>query len=69
MSPVIRTQTQGRVSDGTVVKELKTGYMTLDHIRTAMLGTDQDQTLVWRWDSDAFKFRLPDTDPDGDGSR
>jgi len=66
---LLYTQTQGRVSDGTVVGEVRKGYMTLDHLRTPMLGTDADQALIWRWDSDAFKFRLPDVDPDGDGDR
>ena len=64
---VLYTQTQGRASDGSVVRELAASYMTNDHLRTPMLGTDADQTLIWRWDSDAFRFRLPERDPDGDG--
>jgi len=66
---ILYTQTQGRASDGTVVKESKTAYVTVDHLRTPMFGTSEDQVLTWRWDSDAFRFRLPDVDPDGDGSR
>ena len=66
---ILYTQTQGRASDGTVAVETKTAYMTVDHLRTPMFGTSEDQVLTWRWDSDAFRLRLPDIDPDGDGDR
>jgi len=49
-------------SDGTV------HYIHTDHLDSPRLISRQDQTLVWRWDSDAFGSNLPNEDLDGDGS-
>ena len=43
-------------------------YLHFDHLNTPRLATDDNQTIVWRWDSDAFGTTLPDEDPDGDGN-
>ena len=43
-------------------------YLHFDHLNTPRLATDDNQTIVWRWDSDAFGRTLPDEDPDGDGN-
>jgi len=40
----------------------------VDHLGTLRLATDDAQTVVWRWDSDAFGATLADGDPDGDGA-
>ena len=32
------------------------------------MATDENQKVVWRWDSDAFGGGQPDNDPDGDGN-
>ncbi len=41
-------------------------YLHFDHLNTPRLATDDAQTVVWRWDSDAFGTTLADEDPDGD---
>ncbi|WP_339674660.1 DUF2235 domain-containing protein [uncultured Zhongshania sp.] len=43
-------------------------YLHSDHLNTPRLATNQDQTAVWQWQSDAFGVGLPDEDPDGDGT-
>jgi RHS repeat-associated protein len=40
-----------------------------DHLATPRLATAEDQTVVWRWNSDAFGTTDADEDPDGDGSK
>lgn len=39
-----------------------------DHLATPRLATKEDQTIVWRWVSDAFGTAAADEDPDGDGN-
>ena len=41
-------------------------YLHFDHLGTPRLATDDSQTVVWRWDSDAFGTTAADEDPDGD---
>ena len=41
-------------------------YLHFDHLNTPRLATNDGQTVVWRWDSDAFGTTLADEDPDGD---
>ncbi len=41
-------------------------YLHVDHLNTPRLATNDAQTVVWRWDSDAFGTTLADEDPDGD---
>jgi RHS repeat-associated protein len=41
-------------------------YLHVDHLNTPRLATNDSQTVVWRWDSDAFGNTAPDEDPDGD---
>ena len=43
-------------------------YLHIDHLGTPRLATNDSQTVVWRWDSDAFGTSLPDEDPDGNGT-
>jgi RHS repeat-associated protein len=40
-----------------------------DHLTTPRLATKEDQTIVWRWSSDAFGTTAADEDPDGDGNQ
>ncbi|HEY9268380.1 MAG TPA: RHS repeat-associated core domain-containing protein [Methylotenera sp.] len=42
-------------------------YLHSDHLNTPRLATNQAQTLLWSWDSDAFGLGNPNGDPDGDG--
>ncbi|MCX2843226.1 hypothetical protein OQJ59_16580 [Microbulbifer thermotolerans] len=42
-------------------------YLHTDHLNTPRIGTDGNEVVVWRWDSDAFGQTAPDTDPDSDG--
>jgi RHS repeat-associated protein len=42
-------------------------YLHSDHLNTPRLATNQAQTLLWSWDSDAFGLGTPNTDVDGDG--
>ena len=43
-----------------------TTYITTDHLLTPRLGTDETQTIVWRWDGDTFGQTRADKDPDDD---
>lgn len=43
-------------------------YLHFDHLGTPRLATNDNQTVVWRWDSDAFGTTAADEDPDGDSS-
>ncbi|MCX2836405.1 RHS repeat-associated core domain-containing protein [Microbulbifer thermotolerans] len=38
-------------------------------MNTPRIGTDGNEVVVWRWDSDAFGQTAPDTDPDSDGEQ
>jgi len=63
------TQTTGRASTGGILTIKTNTFVTTDHLMTPMLGTKEDQTLVWRWDSDAFHLKRPNFDPDGDNQK
>ncbi|MCX2803373.1 hypothetical protein OQJ68_16470 [Microbulbifer thermotolerans] len=41
-------------------------YLHTDHLNTPRIGTDSNEVVIWRWDSDAFGQAAPDTDPDSD---
>ena len=49
------------------VQSENTFYMHSDHLATPRLMTNQNQTIVWRWDGDAFGQGGINNDPDGDG--
>ncbi|WKT61890.1 RHS repeat-associated core domain-containing protein [Microbulbifer thermotolerans] len=42
-------------------------YLHTDHLNSPRIGTDGNEVVVWRWDSDAFGQTAADTDPDSDG--
>ena len=42
-------------------------YLHVDHLNTPRVATDQNQTTVWAWSSDAFGVGRANKDPDGDG--
>lgn len=42
-----------------------THFVHFDHLGTPRRVTDQNQTVVWRWDSTPFGVSQPDEDPDG----
>ncbi|WP_444931801.1 RHS repeat-associated core domain-containing protein [Microbulbifer sp. SSSA002] len=52
-------------SDGEVQTRTLT-YLHADHLNTPRIATNQSETIVWRWDSDAFGKSEPNADPDGD---
>ncbi len=43
-------------------------YTHTDHLGAPRLATDDNQVIVWRWDSDAFGSTTVDDDPDGDSN-
>ena len=58
--------------DGIPVAQIDQGevfsYLHFDHLGTPRLATDDAQTVVWRWDSDAFGSTAANDDPDGNGT-
>jgi len=62
------TTLRGR-NNGTIREERVKTFITTDHLGTPRLGTNDSQTIAWRWDSDAFNIRRPLNDPDGDGTQ
>lgn len=48
-------------ADGTLI------YIHTDHLETPRAATNQRQTVVWAWSSDAFGVTDPNEDVDGDG--
>ncbi|WP_422447351.1 RHS repeat-associated core domain-containing protein [Endozoicomonas sp. ALB091] len=42
-------------------------YLHTDHLNTPRKATNDQQTIVWQWNSDAFGMGLANQDPDGDG--
>jgi RHS repeat-associated protein len=44
-------------------------YLHADHLNTARLATDENKTVLWRWESEAFGATAPNEDPDGDHLR
>ncbi|MEX2964343.1 RHS repeat-associated core domain-containing protein [Microbulbifer sp. TYP-18] len=61
--PVAQIETS--YSGGTVQSTTLT-YLHTDHLNTPRIGTNGGETIVWRWDSDAFGELTPNTDPDND---
>jgi RHS repeat-associated protein len=51
-----------------VLKEQTLLYLHTDHLNTPRLATDDTQTVLWRWEGDAFGQIKPDKDPDEDDS-
>ncbi|WP_310888845.1 RHS repeat-associated core domain-containing protein, partial [Pseudomonas syringae] len=49
------------------VSSSKLIYLHVDHLNTPRLATDSSQTLLWRWNSDAYGVVTPEEDVDGDG--
>ena len=41
-------------------------YLHVDHLQTPRLATDPSQTVVWRFESEAFGVGKPERDPDAD---
>ena len=58
MHPVAQIDSDGVVED--VV------YLYTDHLMTSRVATDSTQTVVWRWQGEAFGETPPDENPDGD---
>ncbi len=56
-----------KVPDGTIKEEIHKTYISNDHLATPRLGTNDDQTVTWRWESDGFNAVRPNKDPDQDG--
>ncbi|MDB6063389.1 MAG: Repeat family protein [Verrucomicrobiaceae bacterium] len=54
--PVHQQQTQTTIT-----------YLHTDHLLTPRIATNEQQKVVWRWQSDAFGEALADSDPDKDG--
>lgn len=51
------------------VKKQQISYIHADHLNTPRLATDNNQNIVWRWESDAFGEQKAEQDPDGDGKK
>src|SRR5262245_28009111 len=45
-----------------------TNSVHVDHLNTPRVMTDAAQTMVWRWDGDAFGQTSPNQNPDGDST-
>jgi len=54
------------VLDPVITRVETTNYIHFDHLGTPRRVTDQEQTVIWRWDSTPFGDSEPDQDPDGD---
>ena len=44
-------------------------YLHTDHLATPRLATDKTQTVLWRWEGEAFGGTAPNEDTDGDHLR
>ncbi|WP_308366718.1 MULTISPECIES: RHS repeat-associated core domain-containing protein [unclassified Microbulbifer] len=64
--PVAQVVTQ--YSEGQVQSRTLT-YLHADHLNTPRIGTDNNEKIVWRWDSDAFGQTEPNTNPDNDANQ
>lgn len=60
-------QLTANFSDVGYVSSSKLIYLHPDHLNTPRLATDSTQSLLWRWDSDAYGLGGPNEDVDGDG--
>ncbi|MCX2800796.1 hypothetical protein OQJ68_03260 [Microbulbifer thermotolerans] len=63
VAQIVTTFSEGEVQGRTLT------YLHTDHLNTPRIGTDGNEVVVWRWDSDAFGQTAPDTDPDSDGEQ
>ncbi|MEE9326713.1 MAG: RHS repeat-associated core domain-containing protein [Cocleimonas sp.] len=45
----------------------KTTYLTTDYLTTPRIGTDEQQNIIWRWESDAYGQDAPTVVPDYQG--
>jgi RHS repeat-associated protein len=54
------------VPDPVVTQTKSTHFIHFDHLGTPRQVSDENQTVIWRWDSRPFGDSLPDEDPDGD---
>ena len=64
-TPIVRIRT-GYKANGNR-KADKVTWLHVDHLNSPRIGSDDDQRIVWRWDSDPFGREGIDSDPDGDG--
>ena len=60
----IRTEYKGKGK----TKNTEILYLHNDHLGTPRQATNQDQKIIWRWDSDAFGSKTADSNPDKDKS-
>ena len=44
-------------------------YLHADHLNTPRLATDATQTIVWRWEGEAFGITQSEKEPDADGTK
>ncbi len=54
-------------NDGTGIASTQVIYLHADHLNTPRLASNQNQQLLWSWNSDAFGVGAPNQDVDGDG--
>ena len=62
-------QIDSRYNSAGGLKKQDIYYIHTDHLNTPRIATNQNQKIVWRWDSDAFGDSKADIDPDGDGKK
>ena len=55
-------------ADGSI-KNQEINYIHTDHLHTPRVATDENQNIVWRWDSDAFGEQKSQRDPDSNGKK
>jgi RHS repeat-associated protein len=64
------TVRQGRYAlTGEAASAARFVYLHTDHLNTPRLATDDTQTVLWRWEGEAFGATAPNEDPDGDHLR
>ena len=65
--PLQRDRIKLKNNGDTIVKNSLS--LVTDHLHTPRIALDDSNTIVWRWDSNAFGKGGIDKDPDGDGSK
>jgi len=65
-TPMLQEERSFNSSD--VLTGTQETWLHMDHLNTPRIGTDDVQTLVWRWDGDPFGIGAPDEDPDSDST-
>jgi RHS repeat-associated protein len=65
-APLVQEERSFNSSD--VLTGGKTTWLHVDHLNTPRVGTNDTQTIVWRWDSDPFGVGAADSDPDNDST-